>query len=318
MNKRSTRLINKTVDLHLQNTVLMLSTLDLTIAIPVLNEEQNLLRCLAHIGPDLARQVVIIDSGSTDRTAEIAKEWGADVIEFVWDGKFPKKRNWFLRNHRPATKWVMFLDADELMTDAFKAELRATLHQQDDYVGYWLRYTVYFLGRQNKGGYFLRKLALFQVGAGEYERIDEDQWSRLDMEIHEHPVLTGKIGVIRSKIDHKDLRGTSYYVTKHNEYSSWEAARFFKLSNDTQAQQRWSWMQRIKYGLMQTPLLGPFYFLGSFFLMGGFRDGTRGFAFAILKMAYFTQTYLKIREMKEAEKSNQTRAVSKEEVSLRH
>ncbi|GAB2580886.1 glycosyltransferase family 2 protein [Spirosoma areae] len=279
------------------------STLDLTIAIPVRNEEQNLPKCLAAIGTDLARKVVVIDSGSTDRTIEIAKISGAEVVEFAWNGKFPKKRNWFLRNHTPSTKWVMFLDADELLTDEFKAELRETLQRNENKVGYWLRYTIYFLGKQNKGGYFLHKLALFQVGAGEYERIDEDQWSHLDMEIHEHPVLNGEIGSIRTKIDHKDLRGVSYYVIKHNEYSSWEAARFLKLTTDARVTQRWSWMQRIKYGLMRTPLLGPIYFLGSFFLMGGFRDGSRGFAFAILKMAYFTQIYLKIREMQDAEKT---------------
>ena len=272
------------------------SFLDLTIAIPVRNEEQNLPGCLAAIGTDLAKHVVIIDSGSTDRTQEIARAHGVDIINFAWDGKFPKKRNWYLRNHTPTTKWVMFLDADEFLTDDFKTELRSTLQQDSDNVGYWLRYTIYFLGKENKGGYFLHKLALFQVGAGEYEKIDEDQWSKLDMEIHEHPVLNGEIGTIRSKIDHRDLRGVSYYVTKHNEYSSWEAARFLTLSTDTKVTQRWSWMQRIKYGLMRTPWLGPLYFLGSFFLMGGFRDGKRGFGFAILKMAYFTQIYLKIRE----------------------
>lgn len=276
----------------------MHTPLDLTIAIPVKNEEKNLPACLKAIGENLAAKIVVIDSGSTDKTVAIAKSNGIDVLSFAWDGKFPKKRNWYLRNHPPTTKWVMFLDADELLTDDFKTELRQALQQHDSTVGYWLRYTIYFLNRQNKGGYFLHKLALFQVGAGEYERIDEDQWSHLDMEIHEHPVLTGNVGTIRSKIDHKDLRGTSYYVTKHNEYSSWEAARFLKLTTDSRTTQRWSWMQRIKYGLMQTPLLGPLYFLGSFFLMGGFRDGSRGFAFAILKMAYFTQIYLKIRELK--------------------
>lgn len=278
--------------------------LDLTIVIPVRNEEQNLPKCLAAIGTNLAQQIVIIDSGSTDGTVDIANTHGVRVIQFDWDGKFPKKRNWYLRNYTPDTKWVMFLDADELLTDEFKVELRATLQQKEPKVGYWLRYTIYFLGKQNKGGYFLHKLALFQVGAGEYERIDEDQWSHLDMEIHEHPVLDGETGVIRSKIDHNDLRGVTYYVTKHNEYSSWEAARFLKLTKSTQSSQRWSWMQRIKYGLMETPLLGPLYFLGSFFLMGGFRDGSRGFTFAILKMAYFTQIYLKIREMRETEKAN--------------
>ncbi|MFD1145343.1 glycosyltransferase family 2 protein [Larkinella insperata] len=278
----------------------MIEPLDLTIAIPVKNEEKNLAICLASIGPDLARNIVVIDSGSTDRTKEIALQYGAKVVDFVWNGQFPKKRNWYLRNHTPQSKWVMFLDADEFLTDKFKAELRQAL-KRDDKVGYWLRYTIYFMGKPMKGGYFLHKLALFRVGAGEYERIDEKQWSKLDMEVHEHPVLEGEIGTIKSKIDHQDMRGISYYVTKHNEYSSWEAARFLKMSKDTQSVNKWSWMQRIKYGLMRTPLLGPAFFFGSFFLMGGFRDGSRGFAFALLKMAYFTQMYCKIRELSEEE-----------------
>lgn len=286
--------------------------LDLTIAIPVRNEEKNLPTCLAAIGPDLAKHVVVLDSGSTDRTQEIARSYGAEVVEFNWNGRFPKKRNWYLRNHTPTTQWVLFLDADEFLTDAFKAELRQTLERNETKVGYWLRFTVYFMGKENKGGYFLHKLALFRVGAGEYERIDEDQWSKLDMEIHEHPVLDGELGMIRSKIDHRDFRGVSYYITKHNEYSSWEAARFLKLAGDTQARQHWTWMQRIKYGLMRTPLLGPLYFFASFFLMGGFRDGSRGFAFAILKMAYFTQMYCKIREMEQEEKKVLTTHSSQE------
>jgi glycosyltransferase involved in cell wall biosynthesis len=270
--------------------------LDLTIAIPVRNEERNLAGCLEAIGPDLARHIVVIDSGSTDKTIEIARSMGAEVVDFKWDGRFPKKRNWFLRNHTPTTKWVFFLDADEYLTADFKAELRKTLQdQQANKVGYWLSYTIYFLGEQLKGGYPLRKLALFQVGAGEYERIDEDQWSKLDMEVHEHPVLAGEIGVIQSKIDHQDFRGVSHYVLKHNEYAGWEAARFLK-TNSAAVSDKWTWKQRLKYRLMQSIWIGPAYFCGSFFLLGGFRDGARGLAFAILKMSYFTQIYCKIRE----------------------
>jgi glycosyltransferase involved in cell wall biosynthesis len=270
--------------------------LDLTIAIPVRNEERNLAGCLEAIGLDLARHIVVIDSGSTDKTVEIARSMGAEVVDFKWDGRFPKKRNWFLRNHTPTTKWVFFLDADEYLTADFKAELRKTLQdQQNTKVGYWLSYTIYFLGEQLKGGYPLRKLALFQVGAGEYERIDEDQWSKLDMEVHEHPVLAGEIGVIQSKIDHQDFRGVSHYVLKHNEYAGWEAARFLK-TNSAAVSDKWTWKQRLKYRLMQSIWIGPAYFCGSFFLLGGFRDGARGLAFAILKMSYFTQIYCKIRE----------------------
>ncbi|RDV11092.1 glycosyltransferase family 2 protein [Pontibacter diazotrophicus] len=275
----------------------MTTSLDLTIAIPVRNEERNLPGCLKAIGSDLARQIVVIDSGSTDHTKEIARQHGAEVVDFVWDGKFPKKRNWFLRNHTPATKWVLFLDADEYLTDEFKSELREVL-KRGDKVGYWLNYTIYFLGKQLKGGYPLKKLALFRVGAGEYERIDEDQWSKLDMEVHEHPVLQGEIGVIKSKIDHQDYRGVSHYVIKHDEYAAWEAGRFLKSSNDTQISGKWSWKQKLKYRLMNSVLIGPAYFCGSFFLLGGFRDGARGLAFAMLKMAYFTQVYCKIQENK--------------------
>ena len=275
---------------------IMTVPLDLTIAIPVRNEERNLPDCLRAIGSGLATKVVVIDSGSTDKTVEIAHSFGAEVLSFEWNGRFPKKRNWFLRNYAFTTKWVFFLDADEYLTDTFKAELREALKSSVS-VGYWLSYTIYFLGKQLKGGYPLRKLALFRVGSGEYERINEDQWSKLDMEVHEHPVLDGEVGVIRSKIDHQDFRGVSHYVIKHNEYAGWEAARFLKATEtNLEAVTKWTWKQRLKYRMMNSVFIGPAYFCGSFFLLGGFRDGARGLAFAILKMSYFTQIYCRTRE----------------------
>ncbi|HYH15189.1 MAG TPA: glycosyltransferase family 2 protein [Flavisolibacter sp.] len=269
--------------------------LDLTIAIPVKNEEKNLSNCLKAIGEGLAKKIVLIDSGSTDQTKEIALEYGVSVIDFVWDGKFPKKRNWYLRNHTPQTKWVLFLDADEHLTDAFKKELRQAI-LKDNKVGYWLSYTVYFMGKKLKGGDPLRKLALFKVGAGEYEKIDENEWSQLDMEVHEHPILNGPIGSFKSKIDHKDLRDVSFYIRKHNEYASWETARYLCYYQQKRKDNKWTFKQRLKYRLMRTSLIGPVYFLWCFILLGGFRDGAKGLAFAILKMSYFTQIYCKIQE----------------------
>jgi glycosyltransferase involved in cell wall biosynthesis len=272
----------------------MPSILDLTIAIPVRNEAINLPGCLAAIGSDLASYIVIIDSGSTDTTVAIAQKAGVKVINFVWNGQFPKKRNWFLQHHAPTTKWVLFLDADEYLTDSFKTELRSALQDESSHkVGYWLSYTIYFLGKQLKGGYPLRKLALFRVGFGEYEHINEKEWSQLDMEVHEHPVLQGEVGTLNSKIDHQDFRGVSHYVMKHNEYAAWEAARFLKTQRIAP---HWTWKQRLKYRFMRSIWIGPAYFFGSFLFLGGFRDGARGLAFAILKMSYFTQIYCKIRE----------------------
>jgi len=269
--------------------------LDLTIAIPVRNEEKNLPGCLEAIGKDFAQKIVVIDSGSTDRTKEITIEHKADILDFVWDGKFPKKRNWFLKNHTPSTKWILFLDADEYITEDFKKELREKLNAEDK-VGYWLRYTIYFMGKKLKGGYPLKKLALFRVGSGEYEQIDEEKWSRLDMEVHEHPVLTGEIGHIKNKIDHKDFRDIGHYVNKHNEYATWEAERFINASKNDSTTNNWTFKQRMKYRLMRSVWIGPVFLFCSFFLLGGFKDGVRGLVFAIFKMSYFTQVYCKIQE----------------------
>jgi glycosyltransferase involved in cell wall biosynthesis len=269
--------------------------LDLTIALPIKNEENTLSQCLATIGSDFAKHIVVIDSGSTDHTLEIAREWNTGIINFAWNGKFPKKRNWFLQNYPLQTKWVLFLDADEYLTEDFKKEVRQKL-SRDDKDGYWLSYTVYFLGKGLKGGYPFRKLALFRVGAGEFERIDEENWSGMDIEVHEHPLIKGKVGTIYNKIDHRDMRGISNYVIKHKEYASWEAARFLKTTRTPGISKQWTWKQKIKYRLMPSVLIGPAYFLGTYLFYGGFRDGSRGLAFALLKMGYFTQIYCKIKE----------------------
>ena len=268
---------------------------NLTITIPTLNEEKNLAGCLEAIGQNFAARVIIIDSGSTDKTKDIALAFGAEVIDFKWDGKFPKKRNWFLREHRPQTVWVLFLDADEYLTAGFKQELAKALKNSDK-AGYWLNYSIYFMGKPLHGGYPLRKLALFKVGAGEYEKIDEEQWSKLDMEIHEHPVVEGDVGIIRNKIDHRDFQGIAHYVNKHNEYSDWEARRYLKTMDEQRRHNNWTWKQKLKYRLMRSPLISIVYFLGSYIFMGGFLDGARGLAFSILKMSYFAQVYCKIKE----------------------
>ncbi len=247
-------------------------------------------------GGILRSTIVLLDSGSTDRTCEIAREHGADVLEFRWNGQFPKKRNWFLREHTPKTKWVLFLDADEYLTQEFKDEMRRVL-PGTRHAGFWLCYSIYFLGRKLKGGYPLEKLALFRVGSGEYERIEEDHWSDLDMEVHEHPVLEGTVGENTQRASTIRTCGARPIMSwKHNEYSSWEAARFLRYSGDAAIRSNWTWKQKLKYRLMQTPFIGVVYFFGSYVLMGGFRDGFTGLAFAILKMSYFTQVYCKLRE----------------------
>ncbi len=271
-----------------------------TVVVPVLNEERNLPSCLSRLGR--FRRVVVVDSGSRDRTAAIAAEHGAEVVEFRWDGHFPKKRNWVLRNLRFDTEWVLFLDADEYVSEAFCEEVARTV-AATDHAGLWLTYHNHFLGRYLRHGTPFTKLALIRVGAGEYERIDEDRWSRLDMEVHEHPVLAGTTGTIAAAIAHDDFKGIASYLAKHNEYSSWEARRYMRLQEQGGAAQRhFTSRQRWKYRTLRRWWLAPGYFLDSYLLKCGFLDGVPGFVFAMQKWIYFFHIRLKIIELEQRQR----------------
>lgn len=260
---------------------------------PVRNEERNLPRCLSQL--TAFESVVVVDSGSTDRTEAIARESGAEYLFFNWDGRFPKKRNWVLLNHRFTTSWVLFLDADEYVTQDFTAELAGVL-PTTTHAGFWVQYSNYFLGRELRHGIPMRKLALIRVGAGLYERIEEDRWSGLDMEVHEHPIVKGSVGSLRSRIEHNDYKGLHAYIARHNDYSSWEASRFVQLEKTPAAWADFTPRQRRKYGSLTRWWLAPAYFLNSYIWKLGFLDGFPGFAFAAMKAIYFFQIRLKINE----------------------
>lgn len=298
---------------------------DVTVVIPVKNEATNLPVCLARL--EGFGRIVVVDSGSSDETCVIAREAGAEVMAFHWNGKFPKKRNWVLRTYAFTTEWVLFLDADEFVSETFKAELADVL-QDTECVGFWLNYERWFLGKQLRHGDEFNKLALFRVGAGAYERIEENQWSALDMEIHEHPVLDGKIGEMSAPIEHNEYRGLHHYIAKHNEYASWEAARYLQLSKrpeggDLSAEgeslgtsSRSSGIsnlksqvsglkyqvsgltprQQAKYRHIAKWWAAPVYFIRGYIFKGGFLDGAVGFHFALGKAIYFYQIRLKIKE----------------------
>ena len=113
----------------------MIEKVKVSVIVPVKNEEKNLAQCLDSLRD--FDDVVVVDSGSTDRTGEIAAEYGRQLVQFVWDGKFPKKRNWALRNIEFKHPWVLFLDADERMTAAFAAELLRSL-PRTAHNGFWI------------------------------------------------------------------------------------------------------------------------------------------------------------------------------------
>jgi len=263
------------------------------VVVPVKNEARNLPSCLATLSG--FAHVVVVDSSSTDDTVTIARNAGAEVIDFRWPGGFPKKRNWVLQTYVFKTDWVLFLDADERLTPAVVAALAAAL-KRTEFVGYWLNYQNHFLGRALRHGVPQRKLALFRVGAGFYERIEDLGWSSLDMEVHEHPVLDGPVGEIVEPIDHDDFRGLHHYLARHNDYSTWEARRYCALIGDAEAWRGLTRRQRLKYENVTRWWFAPAYFGATYVVRRGFLDGWAGFVHAVLKFAYFFEVRVKIFE----------------------
>lgn len=266
--------------------------LPITVLVSVKNEEKNLPHCLNRLSD--FDEVIVLDSNSIDRTPEIVKEFGYKLINFNWNGQFPKKRNWALQNLSLRNNWILFLDADEQITPEFVAEVSRKIKNYN-YNGLWIHYHNYFMGKKLLYGDKMKKLALFKKDSGEYEQIPEDSWSHLDMEVHEHPVLKGAIGSIKSPLIHNDYNGLEKYIDRHNLYSSWEARRYLQLKNN---HTNLTWRQKLKYNLLESGLLPYIYFIGAYVFKFGFLDGSEGYYLAQYKKQYFFQIQTKIRELK--------------------
>jgi hypothetical protein len=255
----------------------------ITVIVPVRNEEANLPACLASL--DGFAAVIVVDSQSTDRTVEIAHAAGARVAQFHWQGGYPKKRNWALDQLDIPTDWVLFLDADEVLTPAF----RAALHRRFDparEAGYWLHYTVHFMGRALRHGVPARKLALFRKQF-RYERIEDLGWTKLDMEVHEHPIVEGPVGNIAEPIDHRDDRGVAHLLRRHVDYAAWEVARAQALQSSAGTDVALTPRQQRKYRWLGACWFPAAYFLLQYVVRLGFLDGLPGYRYACMKHWYF-------------------------------
>src|SRR5437773_10708318 len=113
-------------------------TLPVSVLIPTRNEEKNIRKCLQSVS--WASEIIVVDSASTDATASIAQELRATVVQFRWDGRGPRKKNWALEHLRFKHDWVMIVDADEEVTAQLRTEIQARLAQSSPYSGFLVSY----------------------------------------------------------------------------------------------------------------------------------------------------------------------------------
>src|SRR5580658_9765837 len=178
--------------------------LPLTAIVAARNEARNLPRCLESLRD--VGEVYVIDSQSTDATVQIAESFGAHVVQFHYQGGWPKKRQWAIESLPLAHGWIFLVDADEALTPELAREILDAI-QNPNVDGYYIALRMYFLGRELRhSGASFEKLSLFRRGKGGYEcRLREQGASLADREVHEHVVVEGKTARLRHPLLHDNI-----------------------------------------------------------------------------------------------------------------
>jgi len=286
---------------HLSNTD-QAARLPVSVIVPVRNESRNLPRCLESLRN--VGEVYVIDSNSTDSTDEIARSYGAKVMQFRYKGGWPKKRQWAMDNLPLAHDWIFLIDADEALAPELEQEVRqAILNPKID--GYYIALQMFFLGRalRHSGASFY-KLSLFRRGKGHFEcRLKDQDTSMCDMEVHEHVIVEGETARLQNPLLHHNVESLSHYVQKHNEYSNWEAQVWMQGEAGTadlppaffgsQAQRR-RWLRKRLFSFPGSP---AFFFFYKYILCLGFLDGVPGLIYCMYQGIQFFHIKAKIYEL---------------------
>ena len=259
----------------------------LTAIILTLNEERNLPACLESLN-GLACEIFVVDSGSTDRTPEIATARGATLVEHSF-ANYAAQRNWAQQNLPIATEWILHLDADERLTPELVAEINRSLEKPDAAVnGYLLRKRAIFMGRwiRHGGHYPSFHLRLFRKGRGGCEDRLYDQ----------HFVVDGVLATLSA--DYVDVVASNIqtWTVRHARWAGLEAEEMMSVrvtERRVQADplgnpiQRKRWLREGVYG--RAPLfVRPFvYFFYRYFLRFGFLDGKEGLIFHFLQACWY-------------------------------
>lgn len=274
------------------------------------DEEMNLPHTLEALLP-WSRRVHIVDSGSTDRTLQIAREFAerfpgqVNVVEQPWMG-YARQKNWALEALPLESAWVLIVDADEILLPDLRNEIQAVCRRDPAEVrevGFYINRYFVFLGRRIRhcGFYPSWNLRLFKRGRARYE----------EREVHEHMIADGPTGYLRGHMEHNDRRGLEAYMAKHNRYSSLEAKEIRAVLSGSQRHsasigarllgnglQRRRWFKHQLYPRMPAKWL--FRFIYMYFLRLGFLDGMAGLRFCLFMSAYELLISLKLAELRTA------------------
>ena len=243
----------------------------LSVIVIAKNEEHNIVDCLELVS--WAKEIVVVDGGSDDKTVELARRFSQKVFIKPWEG-YAEAKNFALQ--QCSGDWILWLDADERVTKELSEEIKDILGQEvTGIVGFEISRKAFFLGRwiRHCGWYPGYVLRLFRRGSG--------RW--VDKRVHEHLEIEGDTRRLNSDLLHYTDPNLWHYLEKFNRYTTL-AAEELTARNEP-------------FSLSQLILRPMWLFVKMYFLKLGFLDGVQGFILCVLSSCYVFTKYAKLWEL---------------------
>lgn len=247
------------------------------------NEIANLDECLNCLNN--FSEIVVVDSCSTDGTQDRARSLGARLINFNWNGEYPKKRQWSIDSIDFANNWILFVDADERVSLDLVEEIRNFLDSNLNYSAGSIPVDYFFAGKRLKYGQKVRKVALLKLNHASFKTVDDLHAVGMgELEGHYQPTIHGKVKRFKSPILHNDVDSISTWMNRHVNYAKWEAHLLSNKSAKDSVDSAKGFLPSLFHRLPFRPLV---FFLYSYLFRFGFLDGRSGFDYAFAKSWYY-------------------------------
>lgn len=254
-------------------------SVSLAVIILTLNEEKNLAYALDSVR-GWASEVFVVDSQSTDDTAEIARRYKCTFVQHKFED-YSKQRNWALNALPVSSEWILFLDADEWLTTSLKDEISSLIISQPTSNGYLVKFRLIWMGKWIRRGYHSTWLL----------RLFRHRKARCECRaVNEHIIVDGQVGRLQHDLIHEDRKGMAAWTRKHIEYAQREAALLSVCGTSEQLPvrllgspaERMRWLRVRVYNPLP-PLVRPvLYFLYRAVFRGGLLDGPKAWIYHFL------------------------------------
>lgn len=256
----------------------------LSVCIITLNEEDNIRAACESVS--WADEIVVVDSGSSDRTAEIAAECGARVMQNSWPGFAAQKQ---FATDQAKHDWILSLDADERVSEELRDSIQNVLAKPDHQIladGYLISRRAFYMGRWIRGGgwYPDRQLRLYRKSMGRWQ----------GAHIHETVKMNpgARIELLPGDLLHYTVRDAAEHHRMIGErYAPLGARKMFEQGRRTSP--------------LKIATIGPATFIRNFILKAGFRDGLAGFSIARFAAHHAFLKHLELWELQNGQDANQ-------------